>query len=65
MEENKTCSSCRYFRQHYVRLARNRFDPIPCGHCGEPRLREKKPDTPACSRYAQKKAASGGPLAQR
>ena len=35
MEENKTCSSCRYFRQHYVRLARNRFDPIPCGHCGD------------------------------
>lgn len=55
MEEKKTCLTCRYFRQHYVRRGRNQFVPIPCGHCGNPRLREKKPDAPACQRYSEKK----------
>lgn len=55
MEEKKTCSSCRYFRQHYVRRGRNQFVPIPCGHCGNPRLRDKKPEAPACQRYSEKK----------
>ena len=47
----KTCESCRYFKQHYVRTAGNRYTAIDRGHCVHPRLKDRTVQTPACQRY--------------
>ena len=52
--EEKTCEGCRYFHQHYVRIRNRQYNPIQCGHCGNPRCREKKPNTPACQRFVKR-----------
>ena len=54
MEElqEKHCQDCKYFVQHYAKAGRG-FKTIHDGHCGNPRLRDKKPDTPACHRFAK------------
>ena len=51
-EVTRTCEGCRYFKQHYVRTQGNRYTPTYCGHCANPKLRDKKPDAPACHRFA-------------
>ena len=56
MEEAKTCESCWYFKQHYVRSAGNHYTPIDRGHCVHPRLKDRTVQTPACGRYREKKA---------
>ena len=56
MEEAKTCESCWYFKQHYVRSAVNHYMPIDRGHCVHPRLKDRTVQTPACGRYREKKA---------
>lgn len=48
--EKKTCKTCAYFVQHY-RKAKQRYWPVYCGHCMEPRLKTRCADTPACGRY--------------
>jgi len=52
--EEKVCKGCRYFKQHYVRAPRSGYMSTDCGHCSNPRLREKKPDTPACTRFSKR-----------
>lgn len=59
MNEEKTCATCRYFYQHYVKSGRHRYDPIKIGHCGNPRFRDKRTDTPACRRYAEERKKDG------
>lgn len=61
MEEHqeKHCQDCKYFIQHYVNVG-GAFRPTYDGHCRSPRLRDKKPDTPACHRFVQRE---GGPSA--
>lgn len=49
-----TCEGCRYFYQHYVRVNNRLYVPTKCGHCGHPRIRDKRPDTPACQRFAKR-----------
>lgn len=49
-----TCKSCKHFRQHYILFNTNRYDPIPCGHCVYPRLKHRKPGTPACTHFMEK-----------
>ena len=53
MDGEKTCETCRHFRRHYVKRGRNWYIPIKLGHCGEPRIRYKQTDTPACHRYSE------------
>ncbi len=52
-EQNKTCATCKYFCRHYTRRGKRMFIPLVMGHCGNPRLREKKVDTLACQRYVE------------
>ncbi len=49
MEEN-ICRQCRHFRQHYV-LDDQTCTAICCGHCVFPRLKNRRPDTPACGHF--------------
>ena len=58
MSEEKnpqSCAQCRHFHRHYVRAGKNCYVPLEQGHCGEPRCREKKADTPACHRFAKQR----------
>lgn len=49
--ENPTCGDCIYFYQHYVYFLQKRFEPAPCGHCINPRIKHRKPTAPACANY--------------
>ena len=60
MDGEKTCETCRHFRRHYVKRGRNWYIPIKLGHCGEPRIRYKQTDTPACHRYSEAQKKGGG-----
>lgn len=51
-KEPQVCAGCRHFCRHYSRIGNNRYWPLDQGHCGYPRLREKKADTPACPHYS-------------
>lgn len=42
-----TCSSCGYFRQHYIKQE-ERYLPVSCGHCARPRQKTRKPTSAAC-----------------
>lgn len=37
----------------------NWYIPIKLGHCGEPRIRYKQTDTPACHRYSEAQKKGG------
>lgn len=52
--DEPTCGTCIHFRQHYILFDLDRYNLIPCGHCVHPRLKHRKPDTPACVHYQQK-----------
>ena len=54
METNQTftCSQCRHFHQHYGKGVHGEFIEIYAGHCGTPRLRNRKPDAAACQNFA-------------
>lgn len=54
-KEPQVCADCRHFCRHYSRTGRNRYFPLDRGHCGYPRLRDKKADTPACPHYSLRK----------
>ena len=59
MDGEKTCETCRNFRRHYVKRGRKWYIPIKLGHCGEPRIRYKQTDTPACHRYSEAQKKGG------
>lgn len=50
----KTCSSCYYFVQHYIRMER-RFVKIVMGHCIRARVKKIKSNTKICDYYKEKK----------
>ncbi len=52
-DQDKTCETCKHFYRHYVHWVGKRFKPLDMGHCGNPRCRDKRIDTPACHRYAK------------
>ena len=54
MENKKTCSKCKYFRQHYL-VDEKSCVWVYCGHCVcHHRTKNRKPDTPACADFAKK-----------
>ena len=55
------CSQCRHFHQHYAKSSGGRYIEVPCGHCGNPRIRDKKPATPACHRFSKRSGAAVKP----
>lgn len=54
-----TCASCIHFRRHYIRFDEFRFTEVPCGHCVYPRLKHRRPDTPACVHFTAKEETAG------
>ncbi len=50
----KTCETCRHFYRHYVRVGNHQYHALDRGHCGNPRARDKKADTPACHRHVKR-----------
>lgn len=69
--EEKTCKSCKHFRQHFIKLGR-RYQEISYGHCVYPRLKKREADTPACNNFSERKkditpisnTTNGGPKKQ-
>lgn len=49
------CKDCKYFFQHYGKGPRGQYREIYCGHCIKPRLKNRKPDAPACPHFEQGK----------
>lgn len=47
------CKNCKHYIQHYVQHGRG-YMIVYCGHCCYPRLKHRKPDTPACAHYKEK-----------
>ena len=47
------CKDCFYFRQHYVKRD-DIFLEAGCGHCKYPRLKSRRPETPACGNFKPK-----------
>lgn len=45
-----TCSSCQYFKQHYV-LDHRKLVRIFCGHCIFSKVKSKRPDAKSCGSY--------------
>ena len=50
--DQKTCSTCVYYRQHYVFDQRKIFR-IYCGHCTHQKFEIKRPDSKICEEYIQ------------
>ena len=50
-----TCADCIHYRRHYIRFDEFRFTEVPCGHCVFPRLKHRKPHTPACNNFKPRK----------
>ena len=48
--EDKTCKDCEYFRQHYIYTAK-KFLTANCGHCVNPALKNRRPQTKACPNF--------------
>ena len=60
MEKN-TCGQCGHFRRHYV-LDEQLCTAVCCGHCVFPRLKNRRPDTPACGSFVA--GEQQGPLSK-
>lgn len=59
MKSEEICYTCEFFVQHFAlehdpNGAMFRLIEICCGHCRKPRLKQRKPDTPACEHYQPK-----------
>lgn len=50
------CHDCQHFHQHYIK-DNEWCVSVCCGHCTYPRLKSRKPDTPACNHFVQPAAA--------
>ena len=48
--KNDCCGQCMHFHRHYV-LDEQSCTAVCCGHCVFPRLKSRKPDTPACVHF--------------
>ena len=51
MEKN-TCGRCAHFRRHYI-LDEQVCTAVCCGHCVFPRLKNRRPDSPACGHFVE------------
>ena len=52
-ENEAVCANCERYHQHYgLRPGSKRYvEPINCGHCVYPRIKDRKPGTAACEHY--------------
>ena len=54
-EQKPTCKTCQHYVPHYTRSARGVYHRLYCGHCTEPRIKDRREDTPACPHYRPRK----------
>ena len=47
----KNCEKCKHFVQHFSKYKGN-YMKAYCGRCIHPRMKPRKPDTPACRHFA-------------
>lgn len=52
--EEKTCKSCKHFRQHYIKFGRG-YREILYGHCVYPKLKKREANTIACKHFSERK----------
>ena len=45
------CSTCNYYIQHYAKINHTGYRPVACGHCFYPRIKSRKPESPACEYF--------------
>jgi len=50
--DTPSCKTCEHFIQHYY-LDEQYCTTVDCGHCCYPRLKYRKPNTPACKHYVK------------
>lgn len=41
-KEERVCENCKYFYQHYIRVAPYRYNPVHAGHCWYPRMKNRE-----------------------
>jgi hypothetical protein len=44
------CKECGHYLRHYI-LDEQACTAINCGHCTVPRIKNRKPDAPACAHF--------------
>ncbi len=55
--DSKRCKNCKFFCQHYAKAtletpwAKDDFFKVGGGHCTAVRIKNRKPDTPACALF--------------
>ncbi len=55
MDEKKTCETCAYYINHYVKLKKEKkYFRTMWGHCFKPRIKIRRIDTVACDRYKER-----------
>lgn len=59
--ETNHCSDCQHFIQHYG-FFEGAFRKVYCGHCIQPKLRSRKPDSNICQLYLPKAADGDVPV---
>ena len=55
----KYCKDCFHYIQHYVIFGKDLMTAY-CGHCTYPRIKDRKPDTPACGKFTRKYGLGSG-----
>ena len=53
LRTEKICANCRYFHQHYAYIE-GWYRAVNCGHCHNPRIKEREPFDNACSHFEEK-----------
>lgn len=56
------CSTCKYYRQHYVKHGKNHYIPVDEGHCAHPRLEFRKPESPPVTDFLCEKMIHSLPV---
>lgn len=49
--EQQQCNTCTHYIQHYAKINHTGYQAVNCGHCIYPRLKSRKPDSPACEHF--------------
>jgi len=51
---HRSCANCAHYHQHYVMRENGTYFECWDGHCTEPRIKNRKPNTLACERWEAK-----------
>lgn len=62
LETEEVCANCKHFYQHYITDSRRGYGmlAVNSGHCVKPRVKDRKPCTPACKYWEPSKEIIDG-----